>query len=116
DVCVYPRLPSRSMDMVTPLKPLEAMALGKPVVASDVGGHKELIDDGRTGMLFHAGDAASLAKVAVRVIGDSGARAALKQTARHYVETERSWPRLVKGYEAVYVRVGEASRMRRPWE
>jgi PEP-CTERM/exosortase A-associated glycosyltransferase len=102
DICVYPRLPSRAMEIVTPLKPLEAMAQGKVVVASDVGGHKELIDDGRTGVLFRAGDAASLADTVLRTLGNTERMHELRQTARRYVERERTWPRLVAGYEAVY--------------
>ena len=54
DVLVYPRRSSRNTEMVTPLKPLEAMAMGKAVIGSDVGGIRELISPG-TGMLFSAG-------------------------------------------------------------
>src|SRR6185436_7986352 len=54
DVCVFPRRKIRLTDLVTPLKPLEAMACLKPIVASDVGGHRELITDGQTGYLFAA--------------------------------------------------------------
>ena len=61
DVLAYPRLPMRLTELVTPLKPLEAMAQGRMFVASDVGGHRELIRDGETGFLFRAGDAAALA-------------------------------------------------------
>ena len=56
DVLVYPRLSMRLTEMVTPLKPLEAMAQGRLLVASDVGGHRELIRHGETGVLFKAGD------------------------------------------------------------
>ncbi|MEO9041658.1 MAG: TIGR04063 family PEP-CTERM/XrtA system glycosyltransferase, partial [Rhodoferax sp.] len=51
DVLVYPRYSMRLTELVTPLKPLEAMAQGRLLVASDVGGHKELIRHGETGML-----------------------------------------------------------------
>ncbi len=61
DVLAYPRLPIRLTELVTPLKPLEAMAQGRMFVASDVGGHRELIRDGETGFLFRAGDVAALA-------------------------------------------------------
>ena len=57
DILVYPRTPMRLTDMVTPLKPLEAMALAKVFIASDVGGHRELVRDRETGVLFRAGDA-----------------------------------------------------------
>ncbi len=52
DVLAYPRKSSRLTDLVTPLKPLEAMAQRRIVAASDVGGHRELITDGETGVLF----------------------------------------------------------------
>lgn len=61
DVMVYPRLSMRLTELVTPLKPLEAMAQGRLLAASDVGGHLELIEDGKTGVLFRAGDPQSLA-------------------------------------------------------
>jgi len=61
DVLAYPRLPIRLTELVTPLKPLEAMAQGRMLVASDVGGHRELIRHGETGFLFRAGDPAALA-------------------------------------------------------
>ena len=57
DVLAYPRHRMRLTELVTPLKPLEAMAQGRMLVASDVGGHRELIRDGETGVLFPAGDA-----------------------------------------------------------
>jgi glycosyltransferase involved in cell wall biosynthesis len=62
EVLVYPRLSMRLTDLVTPLKPLEAMAQGKLFIASDVGGHRELIRDGETGLLFKSGDPDALAK------------------------------------------------------
>src|ERR1700709_710364 len=46
----------RLTELVTPLKPLEAMASGRLLVASDVGGHRELIRHGETGLLFKAGN------------------------------------------------------------
>jgi len=54
DVLVYPRLSMRLTELVTPLKPLEAMAQGRLFIASNVGGHRELIRDGETGVLFRA--------------------------------------------------------------
>ena len=60
DVMAYPRLPIRLTALVTPLKPLEAMAQGRMFVASDVGGHRELVCHGETGFLFRAGVVAAL--------------------------------------------------------
>ena len=62
DILAYPRHPMRLTELVTPLKPLEAMAQGQLFVASDVGGHKELIEHDKTGILFKAGDREALAK------------------------------------------------------
>ena len=62
DILAYPRKAMRLTDLVTPLKPLEAMAQRKLVAASDVGGHRELIRDGVTGTLFPAGDPPAIAR------------------------------------------------------
>src|SRR3546814_940837 len=56
DILAYPRKKMRLTDLVTPLKPLEAMAQGRLVAASNVGGHRELIEDGATGTLFAPDD------------------------------------------------------------
>lgn len=102
DVLVYPRLSMRLTELVTPLKPLEAMAQGRMLVASDVGGHKELIRDGETGVLFRAGDAADLA-AKVRGLLNAPARwPQLAANGRRFVETERNWAVSVARYEAVY--------------
>ena len=61
DLLVYPRKSMRLTETVTPLKPLEAMAQGRLLIASDVGGHRELIEDGVTGFLFRPDDPAALA-------------------------------------------------------
>ena len=102
DVLAYPRVPIRLTEMVTPLKPLEAMALGKVLVASDVGGHRELVRDGVTGLLFRAGDAQALADAVVRVAADRELRASLALAGPRFVREERSWAKVVPRYEAVY--------------
>lgn len=102
DVLVYPRLSSRITELVTPLKPLEAMALGKIVVASDVGGHRELIRDGETGFLFRADDIKDMVDVLARVVAERDHWPRIIAQARNFVETERSWQSIVSGYRAVY--------------
>jgi PEP-CTERM/exosortase A-associated glycosyltransferase len=102
DVLVYPRLKMRLTDLVTPLKPLEAMAQGRLLVASDVGGHKELIEDGRTGMLFAAGDPAALAHKTLALLAGRAQWPALRAQGRQFVETERSWQASVARYHQVY--------------
>jgi PEP-CTERM/exosortase A-associated glycosyltransferase len=102
DLLVYPRARMRLTDMVTPLKPLEAMALGKAFVASDVGGHRELIRDGVTGVLFQAGNTEDLAGVILRVLRDDGLRARLGHNGQLHIVRERNWPTSVRHYAPLY--------------
>lgn len=102
DILVYPRTPMRLTDMVTPLKPLEAMALAKVFIASDVGGHRELVRDRETGILFRAGDAAALAAAVLEVAGDAALRQRLMTAGPKYVRQERTWAQVVKRYVPAY--------------
>jgi hypothetical protein len=102
DMLVYPRHRMRLTELVTPLKPLEAMAQGRVVVASDVGGHRELVEDGKTGFLFPAGDAAALAATIERVLASRDRWGDVRQNARRFVESERTWARSVARYADVY--------------
>lgn len=110
DVLAYPRLKMRLTDLVTPLKPLEAMAQGRLLIASDVGGHRELIRDGETGMLFEAGNPDALAAKAIALLGDQGRWPALRSAGRRYVETERNWRASVARYRDVYAAAAAARR------
>lgn len=105
DVFVYPRLPMRLTDLVTPLKPLEAMAQGRLVVASDVGGHQELIRHGETGMLFAAGQADSLIAAVNDLLARRNDWEAMRQRGRAFVEHERTWTNSVARYPDVYGRL-----------
>jgi PEP-CTERM/exosortase A-associated glycosyltransferase len=102
DVLCYPRLKMRLTDLVTPLKPLEAMAQGRLLAASDVGGHRELIEDGRTGVLFKAGDAAALSNRVLALLAAPEQWAALREQGRRFVEDERNWTASVARYRKVY--------------
>lgn len=111
DVLVYARRSMRLTELVTPLKPLEAMAQGRMLVASDVGGHRELIRDGETGALFKAGDAAALTAAVARVLAARDDWPAMRQRARKFVEDERTWDRSVAKYREVYRRLVPATAM-----
>jgi len=102
DVLAYPRLKIRLTDLVTPLKPLEAMAQGRIVVASDVGGHRELIDDRKTGFLFEASRVDALARTIDEVAAQRHCWPEMRSRARRFVENERTWSRSVAGYAPVY--------------
>lgn len=102
DVLAYPRHSMRLTELVTPLKPLEAMAQGRIFVASDVGGHKELIRDGETGFLFSAGNANALAATIEAVLADRSQWTRVRAAGRNFVEKERSWARSVSYYADAY--------------
>jgi PEP-CTERM/exosortase A-associated glycosyltransferase len=107
DVLAYPRRRMRLTELVTPLKPLEAMAQGRMLVASDVGGHRELVRDGNTGWLFAADDADALAAAIERVLAARGQWGDVAANARRFVETERTWTRSVARYAGVYAAIGK---------
>ena len=105
DVLAYPRKKMRLTDLVTPLKPLEAMAQGRLVAASDVGGHRELIRDGVTGTLFPPDDPAALADALADLLGDRAIWDARRAAGRAFVEKERDWASNIRHYEPVYQRL-----------
>ena len=102
DVLAYPRKRSRLTDLVTPLKPLEAMAQQRIVAASDVGGHRELITDGETGVLFPADDPAGCASSLADLFDRQSAWDAMRQRAREHVANRHDWARNVRRYQDVY--------------
>jgi len=102
DVLAYPRHSMRLTELVTPLKPLEAMAQGRVLVASDVGGHKELIRHGETGQLFRAGDVQALSATLVDLLGRPGSWPQIRAAGRRFVETERNWAASTAHYAGAY--------------
>jgi PEP-CTERM/exosortase A-associated glycosyltransferase len=102
DVLTYPRKKMRLTDLVTPLKPLEAMAQMRLVAASDVGGHRELIEDGVTGTLFPPDDPGALADSVAQLFADRRIWAARRETARKYVERDRNWSSNISRYAPIY--------------
>jgi len=108
DLLVYPRHSMRLTELVTPLKPLEAMAQGRIFLASDVGGHKELIRHGQTGWLFRADDVSALVEAVLQVLADEARWPTMRAAGRAYVETERNWETSVARYQGVYANAAEA--------
>ena len=102
DILAYPRKKMRLTDLVTPLKPLEAMAQGRLVAASSVGGHRELIEDGVTGTLFAPDDPAAAAKSLDMLLADSESWPTRKANARAFVAKERNWRKNIVRYDPVY--------------
>ncbi|WP_420606253.1 TIGR04063 family PEP-CTERM/XrtA system glycosyltransferase [Novosphingopyxis sp.] len=102
DILVYPRKAMRLTELVTPLKPLEAMAQRRLVAASDVGGHRELIAHGRTGTLFAPDDPEALADAVAGLLHDRGGWEGRRDHAQAFVHRERDWARNVHRYDPVY--------------
>jgi len=115
DVLVYPRRRMRLTDLVTPLKPLEAMAQGKLVAASDVGGHRELIRDGDTGTLFAPDDPAALAMSVAAIFADRSDWDGRRRRARAFVESERDWATNIARYDAVYQKITQTAVSKPLW-
>ena len=115
DVLAYPRKSMRLTDLVTPLKPLEAMAQGKLVAASDVGGHRELIRDGDTGTLFKADDPAAAARALAVLFADRSHWDARRARARAFVAEERNLSFNIRRYDPVYQGLIESRRGNRTW-
>jgi len=105
DVMVFPRESIRLTELVTPLKPLESMAQFKPVIASDIGGHRELIEDGKTGFLFPADDANALADKIMAIIDDNKLLTQVSEQGLTFVREERNWLNTAKQYLPVYQRL-----------
>jgi glycosyltransferase involved in cell wall biosynthesis len=106
DIAPVTRLSSPVTETVSPLKPFEAMAMGKAVVSSDVAIMTEIVDDGRTGLLFRKEDADSLVEALDRLVVDPELRHRLGTQAREWVVAERDWRILAKRVAGVYQALG----------
>jgi len=102
DVMAYPRKKSRLTDLVTPLKPLEAMAQRTLVAASDIGGHRELITDGETGVLFPPDDPAACADALAGLLARRNSWDLIRAAGRSHVATNHDWMRNSLRYHSVY--------------
>lgn len=105
DLMAYPRKAHRLTEMVTPLKPLEAMAQGIPVVASNVGGHREQINDRDNGFLFPAGDSDALASIVIRILQRQEDTEGVVRRARQKVTREHRWSVVAERYLPLYKRL-----------
>jgi glycosyltransferase involved in cell wall biosynthesis len=105
DLFVVPRTADRVCQLVTPLKPYEAMAMGRCVVASDVAAIRQVVRDGETGRLANPEDPVALAGVLRELIEAPAVRAKLGATAQEWVRKERSWEAIGAAYADVVHRV-----------
>jgi len=105
DIMIYPRHSIRLTELVTPLKPLEAMAMGKPVIASDIGGHRELVTHDETGILFPAGNADGLAVAITSLLENRDQLDTLRERGMKYVLENKTWKKTISVYKDVYSRL-----------
>ena len=109
DLFVVPRRAEATSELVTPLKPYEALAVKRPVIVSDVGALREIIRDGFNGRTFTPEDPMALADVAEQLIDDPAAREALAAAGYEWVTTERTWASNGARYRAIYEELGAAA-------
>jgi glycosyltransferase involved in cell wall biosynthesis len=105
DVFVVPRTPDRVCQLVTPLKPVEAMASGLPVVVSSVRALAEIVHDGETGLLSPPLDAGELADRLQQLLARPDLRAKLGANAREWVARDRTWAHNAARYREAYQRL-----------
>jgi glycosyltransferase involved in cell wall biosynthesis len=106
DVFVVPRTPDRVCQLVTPLKPVEAMASGLCVVTSEVKALAEIIKPDVTGALTIPEDPVALADTLELLVGSPDIRRKLGDNAREWVARDRTWTRNAARYRDAYARLG----------
>lgn len=102
DVVALPRKPFKVCQVVSPLKPFEAMAMGKPVILSDLPVSREIVDDGVTGFLCAPADPSSLAAILEKCAKDPALRRKMGKAARDWVASNRSWAENARILKALY--------------
>lgn len=102
DITPFPRLPLPVCEMVSPLKPFEAMAMGKAVVASDVAALAEIVTPGQNGLLHEKGSAESLIEQLTTLLDDPELAGRLGGQSRRWVVEHRDWRQLARTIAGVY--------------
>ncbi len=102
DIAPFPRKGVDVCEIVSPLKPFEAMSMEKAVVASDVNALKEIIDDNRTGLLFEKDNPEDLAYKLKLLIKNKELVKTLGRNARTWVKTKKDWKKLSGEISKIY--------------
>lgn len=106
DIAPFPRLPLPVCEMVSPLKPFEAMSMEKAVVASNVGALAEIVSHNQTGLLHQKGDASSLRNALEVLLDRREFRLRLAANARQWVVEHRRWDKLGAKVGDLYKSIG----------
>jgi glycosyltransferase involved in cell wall biosynthesis len=102
DVLAFPRKGLPVCEVVSPLKPFEAMAMGKLVVASNVAALAEIVEHGVTGLLHRKDDVSDLCDQLATALAQPAHRAALARRGQDWVREHRSWATITGRIDAVY--------------
>lgn len=102
DIAPFPRLPLAVCEMVSPLKPFEAMAMGKAVVASNVAALAEIVQDRETGLLHQKGSVEDLRRVLEELLDDASLRELIATNGLRWVRDARDWDTLATSVTTVY--------------
>lgn len=102
DIFVVSRPDTRVTRLVTPLKPFEAMAMGKAVIASKLPALEEIIEDGKTGSLYEPENVDSLCNAISACLNEDGLAENLGHNAKEWVMNNRTWDSVVKNYQVAY--------------
>lgn len=105
DLFTTPRLDEHASRFITPIKPYEAMALGLPVLVSDLGGLREIVDPPNRGAVAPPGDPIGLADAIEQLAGDPAERERIATAGRTWVRAERTWASNGARYKAAYERI-----------
>src|SRR5690606_1677461 len=91
DIAPFPRKPLPVCEMVSPMKPLEAMAMKKAVLVSSVRALSEMVTHEHTGLIFEKGNVADFSQKLRQLIEQPDLRKRLGENGRIWVEQERTW-------------------------
>ena len=112
DITPFPRKSIQVCEMVSPLKPFEAMAQEKTVIASDVGALKEIIQDQKTGLLFEKNNIKDMAEKLELLLIDKALRERVAKEGKEWVLTHRDWSQVAPGFDVVYDKAFEVNKER----
>lgn len=110
DIAPLPRKGLRVCELVSPLKPFEAMASGKVLITSSVQALAEIVDDGKTGLIFEKDNAKDLARKLDMVLLDANLRKKIGETANQWVLENHSWDVISKRVTDIYDKILEEKK------
>ncbi|MGN7248700.1 glycosyltransferase family 4 protein [Janibacter anophelis] len=98
----FPRLPLPVCELISPIKPFEAMAMGKACISSSVAALTEIVEADVRGLVFEKGDADDFARQLTRYLDDPQLRETMGRQAREWVLGERDWRKVTRIADAAY--------------